>query len=126
LKNNKGRDGRMVVHVDYSPVKNCKNPDSYGLICVKCNKCHRFNPDWTCPLCGKRTRAMKSRKTWKAIEVFDVFRLYICPDCQHHFTDGELGVGRDYPKTLPFYKNQLCRMIKWREQDALPIQGGGG
>jgi len=105
----------MTVHVDYAPVKNCKNIDSYGVICVKCNKCHRFNPDWHCPLCGKRTRAMRSIETWKMAETFDVFRLPICPDCQHRFTDDELGINRDYPKTLPFYKCNLKMMLDWRE-----------
>jgi len=102
----------MVVHVDYPPVKNCKTPDSYGLLCVKCNKCHRFNPNWTCPLCGKRTRAMKSLETWRAVEVYDVFRLPICPDCQHYFTDDELGIGRDYPETIGCYKKGLRKLIK--------------
>ena len=108
--------GGKMLHLSFAPVKNCKNPDSYGKICVKCNKCHRFNPDWTCPLCGKRTRAMKSLETWEAIEVFDVFRLPICPDCQHHFTDTELGIGVDYPDTLPFRKAQLTMMLRWREK----------
>jgi hypothetical protein len=99
-----------------APLKNCKNrAETYGEICVKCNKCHRFNPDWYCGYCGKRTRGMRSYKTWKMIEVFDVFRLPICPDCQPHFTKEELGIGRDYPKTLPFRKKQLISMLDWRE-----------
>ena len=27
---------------DIAVTDNCKNPDSYGEICVKCNKCGRF------------------------------------------------------------------------------------
>lgn len=104
----------------YVPIKNCKSPlETYGMICVKCNKCHRFNPDWTCPLCRIRTRAMKSIETWRAIETFDVLRLPVCPNCQHHFTKEELGIDRDYPQCLPFYKRQLQMMVRWRE-DILP------
>ena len=104
------------MYIDYAPVKNCKSPiETYGEICAKCNKCHRFNPNWHCPLCGKRTRAMKSRQTWKAIETFDTFRLPICPDCQFHFTNAELGVGLPYPKTLPFRTTSLKSMLRWRE-----------
>jgi len=33
----------MAIHIDYAPVKCCKNPDTYGVICVKCNKCGRFD-----------------------------------------------------------------------------------
>ena len=31
-----------MVFVDYRPIKGCKNPKSFGEICVKCNKCGRF------------------------------------------------------------------------------------
>jgi len=30
-------------HIDIPPVDDCKNPDSYGMICVKCNECGRFD-----------------------------------------------------------------------------------
>ena len=32
-----------MIHIDYTAMKDCKNSDTYGEICVKCNKCHRFN-----------------------------------------------------------------------------------
>ena len=35
----------MRFFVDYQPVDECKNPDSYGEICVQCNQCGRFNED---------------------------------------------------------------------------------
>ena len=31
------------LHIDYPPTKDCKNPDTYGEICVKCNDCGRFD-----------------------------------------------------------------------------------
>ncbi|HUW46157.1 MAG TPA: hypothetical protein VMW50_10240 [Dehalococcoidia bacterium] len=87
----------MITHIDYAPMPNCKNlAETYGEICVKCNKCHRFNPDWRCLNCGKRTRAMKSFETWKAVELYDVFRAPVCPDCQKYFTDGEMAIGREW------------------------------
>lgn len=32
----------MRVIIDYAPTKDCNNPNTYGEICVKCNKCGRF------------------------------------------------------------------------------------
>lgn len=87
----------MTVHIDYAPLTSCKNyAESYSEICVMCNKCHRFNPDFRCLNCGKRTRSIKSYKTWKFAELYDVFRAPICPDCQKYFTDGEMAIGREW------------------------------
>jgi len=44
----------MSIYVDYKPGNNCKNPDSYGMICVKCNQCRRFDSEET-PI-GKQIR----------------------------------------------------------------------
>lgn len=34
----------MEIHIDYGVREDCKNlKESYGEICVKCNKCGRFN-----------------------------------------------------------------------------------
>ena len=33
----------MTPCIDIGVAKNCKNPDSYGEICVRCNKCGRFD-----------------------------------------------------------------------------------
>lgn len=33
----------MDIHIDFSVADDCKNlEDSYGEICVRCNKCGRF------------------------------------------------------------------------------------
>jgi len=33
----------MNIHLDYAALDNCQNiEDSYGEICVKCNRCGRF------------------------------------------------------------------------------------
>ena len=31
------------MHIDIGVTENCKNPDSYGMICVWCNECGRFD-----------------------------------------------------------------------------------
>ena len=33
----------MTPCIDIGVAKNCKNPDSYGEICVRCNRCGRFD-----------------------------------------------------------------------------------
>ena len=32
-----------IYFAEIPPIKRCKNPMSYGEICVRCNKCGRFN-----------------------------------------------------------------------------------
>lgn len=32
----------MTIFTDIAVTDNCKNPDSYGEICVRCNECGRF------------------------------------------------------------------------------------
>ena len=35
----------MMIHIDYGVLDDCKNlKESYGEICVRCNKCGRFDP----------------------------------------------------------------------------------
>lgn len=31
------------MHIDIGVRDDCKNPESYGTICVKCNECGRFD-----------------------------------------------------------------------------------
>lgn len=107
----------MTIHLDYGVSKNCKNPESYGEICVKCNKCHRFNPHWRCINCGKRTMSMKSRQTWEAVELYDVFRAPICPDCQQYFTNAEKGIGtvNAYPAVIREHLKDFKKRRKLEE-----------
>lgn len=36
----------MNIHIDFGPTKDCKHPEwTYGMICVKCNECGRFNDE---------------------------------------------------------------------------------
>ena len=61
--------GKEYEMTDIAVTDNCKNPDSYGEICVKCNKCGRFGEQ-------KMTRAeaieiLKQFKTCLSDVVFD-------------------------------------------------------
>ena len=39
----------MILHVDYAPFEYCNNPDTFGMICVKCGECGRqFNECGVC------------------------------------------------------------------------------
>lgn len=80
------------VHFDYHPVKKCKNPDTYGEICVKCNKCGRFTIKAICVNCKKRKDIAFSliRIGWKTIQFYDG-RFPVCPKCQKFFTTKELA-----------------------------------
>jgi hypothetical protein len=58
----------MNVHIDISPIKGCKCPeDTYGMLCVKCNKCGRFD-ERKCERCrhwllkSKRCKIYHGRK----------------------------------------------------------------
>ena len=33
----------METHISIGVTDNCKNPESYGTICVRCNLCGRFD-----------------------------------------------------------------------------------
>jgi len=35
---------KIHIRVCMGALPNCKNFDSYGVICVECNQCGRFNP----------------------------------------------------------------------------------
>jgi len=35
---------KIRIHVCMGALPNCKNIDSYGVICVECNLCGRFDP----------------------------------------------------------------------------------
>ena len=57
-----------------APIKYCKNPlDAYGMICVHCNKCGRFNIE--CCICNK---ILKPEDKVINIEFTDVFCDYAC------------------------------------------------
>ena len=32
-----------VIHIDYAVRDDCINKDSYGVVCLKCNACGRFD-----------------------------------------------------------------------------------
>lgn len=61
---------------------NCKNLlDSYGEICVHCNRCGRF--DLICNICGHRSKP-RYFKFWERVECIDKFRVLVCPKCKRN------------------------------------------
>lgn len=79
-----------IIHLDFSPAKNCENPyDSYGVICVKCNKCGRF--DKKCINCETRTKKVSMDRIvkWKLIQLYDGW-FWVCPKCQKLFSEKEI------------------------------------
>ena len=96
--------------IDCVPLSNCKNQmATYGEICVRCNKCHRF--DLYCLNCGKRTGAIGSYKTWKFVELMDIFRIPVCPTCQKYFTPEEMALNREWwdRDVIPVYRKDFQR-----------------
>jgi len=76
-------------------IKDCKNPDNYGMICVRCNDCGRFDIVRKCANCGKELKGTKLiyPQDWEQVEFYDSLREPICPDCVKYFpneiiTDG--------------------------------------
>lgn len=47
-----------MTHICIGVVENCDNPESYGMICVKCNKCKRFDYNYT--YCKRQKRQHKA------------------------------------------------------------------
>ena len=72
-----------VVHIDFAPVAECKNPDTYGIICVKCNDCQRFTKEYKCVNCGRaKKESFGLPKYWVEVELYDKLHVPVCPDCK--------------------------------------------
>ena len=41
----------MKIHFSIPPIDECKNEDSCGMTCVRCNQCGRWNNEKTPPFC---------------------------------------------------------------------------
>lgn len=102
----------IMMFVDYAPCKECKNPDTFGMTCVKCGYCGRkFNASGICQnindfpseeessgyctVCGKElTNANEKRnctceKCMKMMEeAFNNFKKY-CSNCGAELTNTE-------------------------------------
>ena len=51
----------MNFHLDIAPIPDCQSLDSYGMICLKCNECGRFN-ELHCFYCGRKFKTQKGLK----------------------------------------------------------------
>lgn len=90
----------MNIHVDYAPIKECRNPDTYGMMCVKCNDCGRFTKEYQCINCGQSVKeAFGFPPDWEAVEFYDKLRAPVCPKCKKYFTEKEL-VTNGYSHSL--------------------------
>lgn len=69
----------MGLHISRPVVDNCKNIDSYGMICVGCNQCGRYTQ--ICVNCGVWERDIRKLAEWSSIEFYNVFAAPICPKC---------------------------------------------
>jgi len=68
------------------PTSDCKNPDTYGMICVCCGDCGRFIQ--ICCNCGKwGSRNPDTYNEWGFVEFINVFSAPICPECRPLFKE---------------------------------------
>ena len=80
-----------AIHFDYKPMAGCKNPDSYGEICVKCNKCERFTYMFLCRNClAEKESAFIKPEKWGYVEFYNMLRAPICDKCLSLFTKEEI------------------------------------
>lgn len=81
----------MNTLLDYAPLAKCRNPDTCGMVCVRCNDCGRFTREFQCVNCGQRIKEdFGWPKNWAAVEFYDKLRALICPACKKYFTKKEL------------------------------------
>lgn len=71
------------MNIDFEPIKDCQNiEETYGYICVKCNRCGRFNVP--CCLCGK---SISPEDEYITVEFNDVFSDVLCKEHEHLIVD---------------------------------------
>jgi hypothetical protein len=60
---------------------------------------------------------MKSLETWKFVELYDMFRAPICPNCQKYFTNGEMAIGREW-----WHRDIIsCRRRDFKRRDKIVV-----
>jgi len=95
-----------MIHISFSPIKDCTNPDTYGEICVKCNDCGRFNVK--CCVCEE---ILKPGDDVIHIEFYDVFCDFACPEHEDFIKE---HCKTDYDGKYEFYgyKRDFLKNIK--------------
>ena len=91
------------IHVCMGALPDCKNVDSYGVICVECNLCGRFDPP-------KQEKQDKEEMTWKRKEYLLGNTKNVCLRKQR------AGAGERNQKQLPCLTANLVMNIKSRER----------
>ncbi len=74
-----------MLFVDYAPIDDCENSDTFGEICVQCNRCERFYPNK--PVIS--TQAAINR----------------CKECSSLIRGGNCG---EHPHCAPIDRIELC------------------
>ena len=98
-----------MIHIDYRPVPDCINPDSFGEICVKCNQCGRFTRGVVCLNCGREAEHILGvawPPGWGEVELIDSFREPVCDRCVPFFSEEELA---PMPRVIWSYKKDFVR-----------------
>ena len=92
------------IHVCMGALPNCKNVDSYGVICVECNLCGRFDPP------KQEKQDDKEETTWKRKEYLLGNTKNVCLRKQR------AGAGERNQKQLLCLIANLVMNIKSRER----------
>lgn len=103
-----------MIHLDYRPVPECTNPDSFGEVCVKCNECGRFTRNIKCLNCGQQAEHILGvtwPPGWEQVELYDSLQEPICPQCVPFFSEQERDPA--LPQVIRAYKADFQR----REED---------
>lgn len=88
----------MTVHIDCPPTKDCKHPEwTYGMICVKCGECGRYDKDFKCVNCGytEGKKPLEVYANWGSVEFYDVFSVPVCPACRPLFKEEDRANYQD-------------------------------
>ena len=95
-------------------IKDCMNlKDSYGEICVRCNKCGRFDTTWKCVNCKleRKGKTYKLPRGWRRVEFFDSFRESICTKCKRYFKAELIKPGEYSHKVIS------CKVANLKERN---------
>ena len=100
-------------HICIGVADNCKNPESYGTICVKCNQCGRFkqtNAD--------RIRAMSDEELAEFLILSPEMEFELCRYCINGNTAPD-DRGQCLRPNGHCYANDRCEAFKkWLKREA--------
>ena len=102
-----------MTHISIGVTDNCKNPESYGTICVRCNQCGRFkqtNVD--------RIRAMSDEELAEFLILSPEMEFELCRYCINGNTAPD-DRGQCLRPNGHCYANDRCEAFKkWLKREA--------